>query len=195
MKINFKTLGFQFILISLPIALLFSCEKKTVCIQPESSELSSVSPLTSQSGMPFSESSDKWTALKNLNGNSYVYQTTFDSWIGESSITEVKVIDGIVTSRVYEHFRTSETTGQHELIESYSETIADLGTHENGALPITIDELYTTCSSDYLTVDVNNNTIHFETELNGLMTLCGFVPNDCLDDCYSGVSISNFDWL
>jgi hypothetical protein len=31
--------------------------------------------------------------------------------------------------------------------------------------------LYNTCASEYLTLDVNNNTIYFETELNGLVDL------------------------
>jgi hypothetical protein len=70
-----------------------------------------------------------------------------------------------------------------------------LGVHKNGALPVTVDELYSTCASEYLTVDAINNTIYFETELKGLMTLCGFVPKGCLDDCYNGVRINYFDWI
>lgn len=174
------------------IGLLFSCEKEEVTPK---NELSALTSLVSQSGIPYSESIDKWSALKTENGNSYVYQTKFTSWIGEASITEVTVIKGVVTSRVYEHFKTDGTNGRGEIIDSYSETAANLGVHENGALPITIDALYSTCASEYLTVDVTNNTIYFETELNGLMTLCGFVPKECLDDCYTGVRINNFDWI
>jgi hypothetical protein len=174
------------------VGLLFSCKKNEDIPQ---SELSMLSQLVGQNGMSYSESIVNWNELKIIKGNSYIYQTLFSSWIGEANITEVTVIDGIVTSRIYEHFQTNETNGQRKIMDSYSETIDNLGVHENGARPITIDELYNNCSSEYLTVDANNNTIYFETELNGLMTLCGFVPNGCLDDCYIGVSINYFDWI
>jgi hypothetical protein len=174
------------------IGLFFSCERSDVI--PEN-ELSQLTPLVGESGMPYAESIDNWNALKSINGNSYTYQTTSISWINLGSITELKVVDGIVTSRIYQQFLINETNGEREIIDSYTETVDNLGVNENGTLPLTIDELYSTCASEYLTVDVNNNTIYFETALNGLMTLCGFVPNGCLDDCYMGVRMNSFDWI
>tara|TARA_R110000851_G_scaffold279768_1_gene433063 strand:- start:472 stop:612 length:141 start_codon:yes stop_codon:yes gene_type:complete len=44
-------------------------------------------------------------------------------------------------------------------------------------------------------VDKEKNTLYFETEINGIMTLCGFVPNGCADDCYQGISIDSFEWV
>jgi len=184
-KLNFVALT------TVSIGILFSCQKKIVCIK---SEVTDPTVLVSKSGISYAESIANWSELKRSNGNSYTYKTAFTSWIGESSITEVKVEDGSVISRTYEHFKTNEPNGQKETIDSYSETIENLGVHENGARPVTIDELYSTCSSEYLTADVTDNTIHFETELNGLMTLCGFVPKGCADDCFTGVSINYFEW-
>jgi hypothetical protein len=174
------------------IGLLFSCEKNE---DIRKSELSVLTELVSQSGISYAESKDSWSELKLTNGNSYVYQTAFYSWIGEASITEITVSDGVVTSRVYEHFKTDESNGRGDLIEFYSETIADLGVHKSGALPKTIDELYSSCYNNYLTVDSNTNTIYFETASNGLMTLCGFVPDGCQDDCFMGLRINNFEWI
>ncbi|MFT7269762.1 MAG: hypothetical protein ACI905_001987 [Roseivirga sp.] len=76
------------------IGLFFSCERSDAI--PEN-ELSQLTPLVGESGMPYAESIDNWNALKSINGNSYTYQTTSISWINLGSITELKVVDGIVT--------------------------------------------------------------------------------------------------
>jgi hypothetical protein len=70
-----------------------------------------------------------------------------------------------------------------------------LGSHDKGVSLLTIDDLYKSCASKYLIADSKNNTLYFDTELNGLMTLCGFVPNGCQDDCYQGVKINSFKWI
>ncbi len=157
--------------------------------------LSVLKSLSGQSGITYTESIDKWNDLKNRNGNSYIYQTTFVSWAGFGSVTELKIIDGIVTSRIYQEFRINETNGEREVVDIYSETKVDLGIHEKGAAPATIDELYNSCASEYLIADEKQNTLYFETELNGLMNLCGFVPKGCMDDCYIGVRINSFEWI
>ncbi|TXD53220.1 MULTISPECIES: hypothetical protein [unclassified Polaribacter] len=144
------------LILILAVGLFFSCEENENLPQ---SKLTVVTSLESQTGISYSESIGNRNELKNKNGNSYVYHTKFASWLGEDSITEVTIIDGIVISRVYEHFKTNETNGRVEIIDSYSETTSNLGVHEKGAVPITIDALYSTCASDYLTVDVQNNTI------------------------------------
>ena len=98
-------------------------------------------------------------------------------------------------ARTYKGFSTDVQTGQRTITDSYTEVEGTLGSNENGASPMTIDELYNSCASDYLIVDKENNTLYFETETNGLMTLCGFVPNGCADDCFQGISINSFDWI
>lgn len=98
-------------------------------------------------------------------------------------------------SRAYQEFTTDETTGEQEITETYSETKSNLGTHEKGAKPLTIDELYESCAGEYLIVDKEDNTIYFEATTEGLMTLCGFVPKGCMDDCFSGVNIDSFEWI
>ncbi len=145
--------------------------------------------------MTYIESLTQWTELKNINGNSYIYQTTFFSWTGFGSNTELKIEEGIVTSRVYQEFKINETNGQREIIDTYTESEADLGSHEKGATPLTIDDLYNSCAGEYLSVDKEKNTLYFEAELDGLMTLCGFVPDGCMDDCFRGVTITSFEWL
>ncbi|NRA93240.1 MAG: hypothetical protein HRU26_11250 [Psychroserpens sp.] len=158
-------------------------------------KLSVLTSLKGENELSYNESLHKWTDLKRVNGSSYIYQTTFLSWAGFGSTTELKIVDGKVTARVYEGFSTDEQTGERTITDSYEEGEETLGSHEKGASPLTIDELYKSCASDYLIVDIENNTLYFETEINGLMTLCGFVPNGCADDCYQGISIDSFDWI
>jgi hypothetical protein len=151
--------------------------------------------LKGESGLSYNESFSKWTDMKKKNGNSYIYQTTIVSWFGYGSITELKIENGVVASRSYQQFKTDGTNGQREIIDSYSETKVELGSHEKGATPFTIDELYDSCASEYLIVDQDKNTLYFEAESDGLMTLCGFVPDGCMDDCFSGVRINSFKWI
>lgn len=171
---------------------LFSCDSNDD--SPEN-QISTLTALESEESRSYTESIDAWNALKNDNGTSYRYQTDFISFTGFGSTTELTVINNIVTSRIYEEFSTNEMTGEREIIDSYTETTANLGSNPKGATPLTIDQLYTTCAADYLVVDENENTIYFETATNGLMTLCGFFPNNCADDCFEGITISAFDWL
>lgn len=168
--------------------ILMSCENSN-------DKLSVLTTLKGESGLTYNESLTQWSELKNLNGDSYIYQTTFISWAGFGNITELKIESGIVTSRTYQGFITNEANGQKEIIETYTETLTNLGSHEKGASPLTIDDLYNSCASEYLTVDLENNTLYFETELDGLMTLCGFVPNGCMDDCFRGVEINSLEWI
>ena len=161
----------------------------TSCMQNNEIEL------TGDSGINYKESLAKWNELKTINGNSYSYQTTFVSWVGFGSITELKVEDGKVTARSYQEFSINDSTGQKETQAIYSETKSDLGSHQKGAKPLTIDELYESCAKEYLIVDTDDNTLFFDTELNGTMNLCGFVPNNCADDCYSGIKINSFEWI
>ena len=171
------------------VVILMACEKSN------DDKLSVLSTLKGENGFTYNESLKQWTELKDINGNSYIYQTTFVSWTGFGSITELTIEEGVVTSRVYQEFKTNETNGQREIIDTYTETKTNLGSHDKGAYSLTIDDLYNSCASEYLTVDKENNTLYFETEIDGLMSLCGFVPEGCMDDCFRGVKINSFKWI
>ena len=171
------------------VVILMACEKSN------DDKLSVLSTLKGENGFTYNESLKQWTELKDINGNSYIYQTTFVSWTGFGSITELTIEEGEVTSRVYQEFKTNETNGQREIIDTYTETKTNLGSHDKGAYSLTIDDLYNSCASEYLTVDKENNTLYFETEIDGLMSLCGFVPEGCMDDCFRGVKINSFKWI
>ena len=180
MKIK-KMIILLFLLVSI------SCEKNN--------KPSVLTELKSKNGLSYNQSLNKWNELKNKNRNSYSYQTTFKSWTGFGNTTELKIKDGVIASRIYQEFKTKDQDGTKEIVDSYSEDGCNLGTHSKGALLLTIDDLYETCAKRYLTIDEKNNTIYFETGNDGLITMCGFVPNGCMDDCYRGVSVNSFHWL
>lgn len=168
------------------------------CNRDEDSSISELSVLTRLIGegdMSFTDSLGKWGDLKTKNGNSYVYQTTFSSWAGFGSTTELRIENGKITQRVFEAYTIDSNTGNINITDSYTETVSDLGANEIGAALRTIDDLYSSCAGKYLIVDESKNTLYFQTEINGLMTLCGFVPNQCMDDCYQGITISAFEWI
>lgn len=160
-----------------------------------SDNLSTLTDLNGETGLSYEESLSKWSDLKSNHGKSYIYQTDIISFTGDGSTTEIKVIENSVVSRVYQSFTIDGETGERLITDTYSENEAALGTNQEGAAPLTIDELYDSCVSEYLVVDQENNTIYLQTEVNGLLTLCGFIPNNCADDCFSGISIKAFGWI
>ncbi|WP_158861539.1 hypothetical protein [Lunatibacter salilacus] len=92
----------------------------------------------------------------------------------------------------------SMTAGEFE--EAYDRKLEDvlewqeegetLGSHENsGAAEImTLDEVYAMSASNWLVRGENRQT-HFEANNNGMISLSGFVPDNCQDDCFMGIRI------
>ncbi|TXK36519.1 hypothetical protein FVR03_17580 [Pontibacter qinzhouensis] len=141
------------------------------------------------------QSLSKWQEVRGQQGNSYSYHVNFVSWSGFGNTTKITVENGAVTGRTYKAYTRNETTGEREVIGSYVENQATLGSHESGAPLLTINDLYQSCAKDYLVVDKKRNTIYFETDVAGLLQMCGFVPKDCMDDCYAGIRIDSLVWL
>lgn len=165
------------------IVFTFSCNKN-------------IDNFVSKEGHSFSDSRDLWNELKMGNGNSYKYSSRISSVFGFGSITEMIVNDGKVTGRNYQEFTSDVNTG--ELINtdvSYIELNDEVGNNERGFGPFTIDQLYDSCASEYLTVSASDNFITFETTANGLVETCSYFPKECQDDCSIGFTISSFMFL
>lgn len=179
------------------ILILTACEKNAdineVAQFPLEENPSSV--LEEPNKISYEESLSKWIELKRNNGNSYIYQTTFISWVGFGNTTELKIIENKVVARNYRAFTINSQTQEHITTATYSENENNLGSHNEGVLPRTIDELYTTCANEYLVVDPNENQIFFKANNDGLMIQCGFVPDNCADDCFKGITIDFIKWI
>ena len=132
----------------------------------------------------------RWEQMKRAKGDSYVYRTRFASFAPRGSNTEIRVEKGRVTSRSFYviDFIKKDTT------HVYTESAAELGTHKEGDLPLTIDELYDRCARDFLAVDPKQNDISFETDTTGLLSICGYMPKGYVDGHLTGVHIAWIRW-
>lgn len=160
-------------------------------------ENNAVDPLTSiqgKEGFNYKQSIKKWKSLKEINGNSYEYETTISSWSGFKAVTTIKVINDKVVQRSYQA-TLPNTEDSVDTTQSYIENEDELGTHPNGTDAVTIDYWYNTCAAEFLSVNIEENTLYFETNTDGQLTVCGFVPEGCMDDCFTGVRISSFEWI
>ena len=150
--------------------------------------------VTGESGYNYTQSRKLWIKLRTAHKNTYRYSILELSVSNYGSETTITVEKGKVTAREYEYFAISEVDGSRIVISTYSEEKKDLSTHSEGAPPVTIEDLYDTCLGEYLSVDPDGNTIYFDTNDAGVISLCGYVPNLCQDDCFVGFDISFFSW-
>lgn len=142
----------------------------------------------------YDTSVEKWDELKNSNGNSYKYEITSNSVFGFGVTTKIEVEKGTVITRSYEEFEINYETGERTITYSYEENSETLGDNNRGVSIFTIDDLYNSCLDKYLIVNSEENTIYFEVDSEGMMNTCGYVPNGCMDDCFFGFRISEFNW-
>ena len=154
--------------------------------------------ITGESGISYSDSKTMWKEVKAQNEETYSYTVSFSSWSGFGSRTTITVKDGLVSKRKYLYFEqvlNEESELEEVEIESYTETGEEIGSHSEGFDPLLIDELYQTCLSDYLNINKADNEIYFNTDEAGIISNCGFVETGCVDDCFRGFRISEFNWL
>ncbi len=136
----------------------------------------------------------QWEEEKPRHENTYRYTVQFISAFGFGSTTIVTVTNGTVTGRDFEAF-TTNSTGTRTVTQRWSETTGDLMSHPEGAEAVTLDVIYGRCRQQWLTVNTKKHKTYFEKEHNGIISLCGYVPNGCQDDCFEGVRLSAFEWL
>jgi len=143
----------------------------------------------------FVTSQKTWLEFKDTSNDSYKYTVTFGSWVGFSWETTIIVENGIVIQRDFEYTFTEgiSTDIQQDELE-WTETGSEIGSHENGAEPITLNEIYNKAQNDWL-IERNNATTYFETENNGMISICGYVNNGCMDDCFIGIRIKIIETL
>lgn len=142
----------------------------------------------------FKASYQKFQDFKNLNSNSYTYVATSGSVFGYSSTTTITVIKGVVVGRDYKAYRLNDDH-QSVVDQSWTEDKSSIGTHNQGQEALTLDEIYNKAKNEWLKVDKKANDIYFETNTDGLIASCGYVPKGCQDDCFNGITISSIKAL
>ncbi len=132
-----------------------------------------------------------WERFKNASGNSYSYTAVSSSAeAGSTDSTVIAVNNGTVTGRIYKRYSINGQTGQRSLMESWVENLGTLNSHPNGAGTLNLDNIYEKAGSVWLKADLKMNTIYFEAKNQGMISKCGYVPKDCADDCFNGITIS-----
>lgn len=140
----------------------------------------------------FNNSRAIWLNFKKSSNNSYTYKVTGGSWVGFSWETTITVKNGIVKQR---HFKYTSTKGLNNNIPKkdleWTENTNEIGKHKHqGAEPLTLDQIYDKAEKEWLIKRKNAKT-YFEAKNNGLISSCGYVKNNCADDCFIGITIKS----
>ncbi len=150
-------------------------------------------PETTPQQKELAESLETWNTLKAENGDYYRYDTSFASFFGFGSTTTLTVQDEQVIVRAYRSYATNED-GEPEAAESWTEEGAAVGSHEAGAEPRTVDELYSVCRSEVLPQNPLENELYLEFRDDGVLKTCEYFPKSCADDCFMGVNITDLEF-
>ncbi|MCF6403107.1 hypothetical protein L3C95_09495 [Chitinophaga filiformis] len=142
----------------------------------------------------FSRSENVWKKFKASSGNSYRYMVTNGSWAGTLSETIVTVENGRVMGRSYLYKVREVPNGPLVIRDQWEEDASSLGSHQQGAAQLTLDEIYQRAENDWLKKRDDAES-YFETKNGGMISLCGYVKNGCMDDCFIGVTIAYIEKL
>ncbi|MCW3466995.1 hypothetical protein [Chitinophaga nivalis] len=137
----------------------------------------------------FNKSFDAWINFKASAGNAYRYGIQSSSWTGHSSVTTITVKGGKIVQRSYIAKGIHPTTKEIVILAEWKEEGSQLGTHDAGYPLRTLDEIYQEAKDNWLQKRDNADT-YFEAKNNGMISSCGYVENNCADDCFMGISIS-----
>ncbi|SMD09488.1 hypothetical protein [Pedobacter nyackensis] len=137
----------------------------------------------------FDKSFKTWQAFKTSSNNSYRYKVYFASWVGYSHETTITVKDGKVVERAFIAKSIERPSNQIVVREEWVEDAKTLNTHQNGDATLTLDDLYHKAKTEWL-LKRKDADVSLETKNNGMISSCGFVPHNCADDCFSGISIT-----
>lgn len=152
-----------------------------------------------------------WEQGKKEHNNSYEFSLVFASFSGYSNKTTFTVKEGKFVKRAFE-----ENFGPHsnreKKPEKWVETGDKIGSHENAKGLITMEAIYAYAKNYVGTKDPapiqleEENAekpaileftikVFFSTDMNGILSTAGTVPDGCMDDCFNGYRVRGFKWL
>lgn len=141
-------------------------------------------------GADYSRSYLAWKAFKDSSHNSYRYMVGTNSWTGAGTETIITVREGKVVERSFVAKQSTHngTTFVVTVLQEWTETGSQLGSHDLVASIATLDDIYEKAKEDWLKKR-DKVTIYFEAKNNGMISLAGYVPDGCQDDCLRGIHI------
>ncbi|CAA9559048.1 MAG: hypothetical protein AVDCRST_MAG86-453 [uncultured Truepera sp.] len=132
-------------------ALLAGCAKEPVAAEDEQISPPAPNPYLRSLDIALGE----WQQLAAENGDSYRYVVNAGSVLGGPGYnTTLTVQEGEVVQRDLE-ITEIDDAGNVTVVESWSETGAAVGSHAEGAEPITIDGRFETCKQEVDKPDIN----------------------------------------
>ena len=140
----------------------------------------------------FDRSQKSWTSFKASSNNSYRYKVNGSSWTGSSSESVISVKDGKVTGRSFLSRTTTNKPGEVVVREEWIEDQSNINTHPGGYKAITLDEVYQKAKTEWLLKRKDADT-YFETNNNGMISSCGYISKNCMDDCFRGITIESIE--
>ena len=146
-----------------------------------------INPVHQITQLDFENSKKNWINFKDSVNNSYKYVVKRESWIGTAWETTITVNNGLVRKR---HFKFTGENSVPESDREWVEMASEINTHpySPAADALTLDEVYLKAKQDWL-IPQEDRTTYFEAKNNGLISYCGYVEDECVDDCFIGIII------
>ena len=135
--------------------------------------------------------------FKKTSANSYQYTVIRSSWVGMSWKTVTTVKNGKVVQRKFKWIVPKDWTPEIPAAQKeWTEGENEINAHQQSgaADAIILDEVYSRAKNDWLKKR-DNATTYFKAENNGLISSCGYVENNCADDCFVGINITSINLL
>lgn len=142
----------------------------------------------------FEKSYKAWADFKQAANDSYRYTVETSSWTGTTTTTVLTIDEGKVVKRSYVAKSMVSSSNQIVIHEQWEEEGATLNTHPNGSALITLDKVYQKAKTEWLPKRANAKS-YFETKNDGMISSCGYVDDNCADDCFVGITITNIEKL
>lgn len=142
----------------------------------------------------FDTSRQTLSEFMQISGDSYQYVVSggsvFTSYGWETTIS---VINGAVVERSFRFVGNQEELPEEAV--NWTENGDEIGSHANsGADPLTLDEIYLKAETEWL-IKRDDAQVYFEANNDGMISLCGYVENACMDDCFRGIHIKSIEAL
>ncbi|MCP4443141.1 MAG: hypothetical protein GY810_29895 [Aureispira sp.] len=113
---------------------------------------------------------------------------------GYSTSTTFLVQDGNILKRSFKEMSTDWETNEQVESNSWEERGADVGMNYSAHEVITLEQIYRRIPN-LIKVDTNQNYVYFDAAHKGVVSIGGYFPRDCADDCFEGYNIQNFRWV
>jgi len=125
-----------------------------------------------------------WQSLTAKYGNNYKYERSQDIASGQHSSTHLQVENGQVEYRDYFEWHQGNTPS---LI--WSESFADLNSHNQGTPVKTIDQLYAQCQSQIINKPTELFSVKLKLDQFNILKQCSYTQRSCSSKCSRGIRI------